>query len=317
MPGSIHLYCISLQLDNTPRSWSKHTLCCMLRFGSLVHQKCFASSIVIILSIGFIAQKDIFKDLNNYGLCSRTRHSLGRQASSLGFCHFVCCMHISLPAKQWDMHMNGVVHLRRRTTWNTLVEVPNLENVYALIQMPGSEQAPLQAHGPAGTSEATPPEHVTAELTASLPNSAAGQPDQPAKLTLNPQETSSSRAAEAERCAGRSSAGGWRPRRRHREGTPPELCPAGPPVKGRTWVKHQVAGHDVLAAVAFNEEFLDSAAAYCRVPLCGSLDLASQDRQDGIQYRVGIHHVGPPTLVMAFNMKPDSITCLLNGPVVP
>ena len=43
--------------------------------------------------------------------------------------------------------------------------------------------------------------------------------------------------------------------------------------------------------MAWNEENLDSAAAYCRVPLASALDLASQDRADGIQYRVGVYQV--------------------------
>ena len=42
---------------------------------------------------------------------------------------------------------------------------------------------------------------------------------------------------------------------------------------------------------AWNEEALDSAASYCRVPMSSSLDLASHTRQDGIQYRVGLHQV--------------------------
>lgn len=48
-------------------------------------------------------------------------------------------------------------------------------------------------------------------------------------------------------------------------------------------------GHDLVGSIAWNEEALDSAAATCRVPLSSSLDLASQTRQDGIQYRVGLH----------------------------
>ncbi len=51
------------------------------------------------------------------------------------------------------------------------------------------------------------------------------------------------------------------------------------------------AGHDLVGSIAWNEEALDSAASYCRVPMSSSLDLASHIRQDGIQYRVGIHQV--------------------------
>ena len=51
------------------------------------------------------------------------------------------------------------------------------------------------------------------------------------------------------------------------------------------------AGHDLVGSIAWNEEALDSAAAYCRVPLSSSVDLASHTRQDGIQYRAGIYQV--------------------------
>ena len=46
--------------------------------------------------------------------------------------------------------------------------------------------------------------------------------------------------------------------------------------------------------MAWNEDNLDSAAAYCQVPLASAVDVASQDRQDGIQYRVGVYQVGAP-----------------------
>lgn len=55
------------------------------------------------------------------------------------------------------------------------------------------------------------------------------------------------------------------------------------------------AGHDLVGSIAWNEEALDSAASYCRVPMSSSLDLASHIRQDGIQYRVGIHQVLSPS----------------------
>ena len=53
------------------------------------------------------------------------------------------------------------------------------------------------------------------------------------------------------------------------------------------------AGHDLVGSIAWNEQALDSAAAYCRVPMSSSVDLASQTRQDGIQYRVGVHQASP------------------------
>ena len=45
------------------------------------------------------------------------------------------------------------------------------------------------------------------------------------------------------------------------------------------------------ALAAWNGEFLDSAAAYCVVPLAVALDVGSTERADGIQYRLGLHQV--------------------------
>lgn len=50
-------------------------------------------------------------------------------------------------------------------------------------------------------------------------------------------------------------------------------------------------GHDVTASVGSNLDYVDSAGEYARVPLAMSLDLASQDRADGLQYKVGVHQV--------------------------
>ena len=46
-----------------------------------------------------------------------------------------------------------------------------------------------------------------------------------------------------------------------------------------------------MGSSAWNQEYLDSAASYNTVPMAMSLDLASKDRPDGIQYRVGLHQV--------------------------
>ena len=54
-------------------------------------------------------------------------------------------------------------------------------------------------------------------------------------------------------------------------------------------------------------EYLDSAATYCGVPLALSLDLASTIRDDGIQYRAGIHQVRAatplPSLLLSFDPR--------------
>lgn len=47
----------------------------------------------------------------------------------------------------------------------------------------------------------------------------------------------------------------------------------------------------VKAKATRNMDYLDSAATYCNVPLALSLDLASDARDDGIQYRAGLYKV--------------------------
>lgn len=61
--------------------------------------------------------------------------------------------------------------------------------------------------------------------------------------------------------------------------------------KSHAWAKYQLPGHDLVGSTAWNQDYLDSAATYCAVPMAMSLDLASKDRPDGIQYRVGLHQV--------------------------
>ena len=64
-----------------------------------------------------------------------------------------------------------------------------------------------------------------------------------------------------------------------------------PALKSQAWIKHQLPGHDLVGTAARNQDYLDSAANYSTVPLSLSLDIASKDRPDGIQYRVGVHQV--------------------------
>eukprot|EP00884_Botryococcus_braunii_P003685 jgi/Botrbrau1/13317/Bobra.0315s0015.1 len=62
------------------------------------------------------------------------------------------------------------------------------------------------------------------------------------------------------------------------------------PLRFRGTLQHSMPGHELVATAAVNQEYVDSAMAYCAVPLAVSVDLASKDRPDGIQYRVGLHH---------------------------
>ncbi|KAL3142995.1 hypothetical protein ABBQ38_003276 [Trebouxia sp. C0009 RCD-2024] len=64
-----------------------------------------------------------------------------------------------------------------------------------------------------------------------------------------------------------------------------------PAVKSQAWAKYQLPGHDLVGSAAWNQEYVDSAASYNTVPMAMSLDLASKDRPDGIQYRAGLHQV--------------------------
>lgn len=254
-----------------------------------------------------VAQKDVLKDLNNYGLCARTHCGLGRQVL------FSWEIIIAVYAYKVHIHttraLTDYVITCRNTTWNAIVEVPNVEIARAVYGQPKAHKH-KRTSPVTGTSHAGSSKHVTAALTAS------SLAEQQAKLSLHPLAegaSASSSASEGSTVEGSSNAAGssgitqsaqsvtegsgvpLMQRLSSAGGPPAELCPSGPPAKGRTWLKHQVAGHNLLASLAWNEEYLDSAAAYCRVPLSSSLDMASQNRQDGIQYRVGVHHVRTPS----------------------
>jgi hypothetical protein len=59
-------------------------------------------------------------------------------------------------------------------------------------------------------------------------------------------------------------------------------------------VRLNLPGHDVVATLGNNLEYLDSSGEYAHVPVVASLDLSSQERGDGLQYRVGLHQVAAP-----------------------
>jgi hypothetical protein len=59
-------------------------------------------------------------------------------------------------------------------------------------------------------------------------------------------------------------------------------------------VRLNLPGHDVAATLGNNLEYLDSSGEYAHVPVVASLDLSSQERGDGLQYRVGLHQVAAP-----------------------
>lgn len=79
-------------------------------------------------------------------------------------------------------------------------------------------------------------------------------------------------------------------------------------LKSQAWAKYQLPGHDLVASTAWNQEYLDSAANYSTVPMALSLDLASKDRPDGIQYRVGLHQVSAPEVEGSQMCGPEEAT---------
>lgn len=81
-----------------------------------------------------------------------------------------------------------------------------------------------------------------------------------------------------------------------------------PALKSQAWAKYQLPGHDLIGSTAWNQEYLDSAANYSTVPMALSLDLASKDRPDGIQYRVGLHQVSAPEVEGSQMCGPEKAT---------
>jgi hypothetical protein len=59
----------------------------------------------------------------------------------------------------------------------------------------------------------------------------------------------------------------------------------------RVWLKQQLPGHELRAAVSWGSDAVDSAACYVTLPLAASVDIACRERADGLQYQVGLHQV--------------------------
>lgn len=70
--------------------------------------------------------------------------------------------------------------------------------------------------------------------------------------------------------------------------TAPELEPC----TAHAALRCALPGHDLTATAGYNLRYMDSGGDVAHVPLAVSLDLSSHDRQDGLQYRVGLHQVG-------------------------
>ncbi|CAK0784857.1 hypothetical protein CVIRNUC_008062 [Coccomyxa viridis] len=218
--------------------------------------------------------KEVFQDLNNFGLCTRTRHRFGRN-----------------------------------TTLNTCLEAPSVQTAFNALEGRIKRKRPgLFRRAHAASTEAAASDSAAGDSLASTSvqgfRETTAQDERPAEIpeqqsaSYSAQEASSSAAAaashsQAGETASMGTAGSLRgsSAQTSRPTRDAARFLSGPPLKGRAWLKHEIAGHDLVGSIAWNEQALDSAAAYCRVPMSSSVDLASQTRQDGIQYRVGVHQV--------------------------
>lgn len=63
------------------------------------------------------------------------------------------------------------------------------------------------------------------------------------------------------------------------------------PCTAHATLRYALPGHDLSATAGYNLQYADSTGDVAHAPLAVSLDLASHDRQDGLQYRVGLHQV--------------------------
>lgn len=68
-------------------------------------------------------------------------------------------------------------------------------------------------------------------------------------------------------------------------------CMAPDTTTARVWLKRALPGHDLRAAVGWQGDAVDSAACYVTMPMTASIDLASKERNDGLQYQLGLHKV--------------------------
>lgn len=151
------------------------------------------------------------------------------------------------------------VQLGRRLALNAVVEAPD---THALVQRLSElrEAHAAAAASSSGSGAAAPgPSAAAASLAADGPSVSA---------------------------AGGGGASGPQRRRGH-TANPPELEPC----MAHASLRCVLPGHDLTATAGYNLQYVDSTGDVSHVPLAVSLDLASHDRQDGLQYRVGLHQV--------------------------
>lgn len=154
------------------------------------------------------------------------------------------------------------MQLGRRLTLNAVVEAPD---THALVQ----RLAELRE------------QHAAAAASSSSGSAGAAEP--------GPSAAAASLAANGPAVSTAGGASQPRQRRGH-AANPPELEPC----MGHASLRCVLPGHDLTATAGYNLQYVDSTGDVSHVPLAVSLDLASHDRQDGLQYRVGLHQVRVP-----------------------
>lgn len=161
----------------------------------------------------------------------------------------------------------GRFKLGRRLTLNSVVEAPDAHKMQQRLAQRLQQRRQAQAAAAAAASaaaEAEPAGSAPAALSAA-PAATGASLDPAADLSSTSLAASSSGDAPGA----------------------PEL----EPWRSHTTLRCVLPGHDLSATAGYNLQYVDSTGDVSHVPLAVSLDLASHDRQDGLQYRAGLHQV--------------------------
>ena len=80
-------------------------------------------------------------------------------------------------------------------------------------------------------------------------------------------------------------------------------------------LKARVRGHDISGTYSTNFDHTECNGDYVTVPCAASLDIASQDRSDGLQYRAGVYQVTAPMVEEPHTMSrsPSSMRTVLHA----
>eukprot|EP00887_Chlorella_sp_A99_P007649 scaffold20.g7649.t1 len=92
-----------------------------------------------------------------------------------------------------------------------------------------------------------------------------------------------------QRGAARGAAAGVGPAAPTAGGAAAPAAAAAEPYRAHASLRCALPGHDLTATVGYRQEYVDASGDYAHVPLAAALHLATRDRGDGLQYRVGLH----------------------------